>query len=203
MSDDDVGSFTAEEILGSQAQAVIATDVDGVVVYWNRAAEELYGWSAEEAVGRKVEELTVPEVSRAAAGEIMDALRDGTTWSGGFPVRRKDGTVFPVEIRIHPFRHGHERLALCLAHDTSERRHITELKRAGEEHRTHVWFLESMDRINRAMQRTNDLEQMMSEVLNAVPVEIATAHDLPVRVGDLVRRNRQGGDPIRAVHRPD
>src|SRR5512145_1632191 len=96
MSDDDVGSFTAEEILGSQAQAVIATDVDGVVVYWNRAAEELYGWSAEEAVGRKVEELTVPEVSRGVAGEIMNALRGGTRWSGGFPLRRKDGTVFPA-----------------------------------------------------------------------------------------------------------
>jgi len=96
MSDDDVGSFTAEEILGSQAQAVIATDVDGAVVYWNHAAEELYGWSAEEAVGRKVEELTVPDVSRRAAGEIMDALRDGTPWSGGFPLRRKDGTVFPA-----------------------------------------------------------------------------------------------------------
>ena len=47
-------------------------------------------------------------------------------------------------------------------------RDITERKRAEAERRAHVWFLESMDRINRAMQGTNDLEQMMSEVLNAV-----------------------------------
>ena len=50
----------------------------------------------------------------------------------------------------------------------ASRRHITELKRAEEEHRAHVWFLESMDRINRAMQGTNDVEQMMSAVLDEV-----------------------------------
>ena len=44
-------------------------------------------------------------------------------------------------------------------------RHITERKLAEEEHRAHLWFLESMDRINRAIQATNDLERMMSEVL--------------------------------------
>ena len=47
-------------------------------------------------------------------------------------------------------------------------RDITERKRAEAERRAHVWFLESMDRINRAMQGTSDLEKMMSGVLDAV-----------------------------------
>ena len=47
-------------------------------------------------------------------------------------------------------------------------RHITERKRAEAEHRAHLWFLESMDRINRAMQGTSDLERMMGDVLDAV-----------------------------------
>ena len=42
---------------------------------------------------------------------------------------------------------------------------VTERKRAEEERRAHLWFLESMDRVNRAMQRTNDVEGMMSGVL--------------------------------------
>ena len=42
-----------------------------------------------------------------------------------------------------------------------------ERKRAEEEHQAHLWFLESMDRVNRAIQGTNDLEQMMSDVLDA------------------------------------
>jgi len=45
---------------------------------------------------------------------------------------------------------------------------ITERKRAEEERRAHLWFFESMDRINRAIQGTNDLEQMMSDVLDEV-----------------------------------
>ena len=47
-------------------------------------------------------------------------------------------------------------------------RHITDRKLAEAERRAHVWFLESMDRVNRAMQGTNDVEQMMGDVLEAV-----------------------------------
>ncbi len=47
-------------------------------------------------------------------------------------------------------------------------RDITERKRAEDEHREHVRFLESMDRVNRAIQGTGDLEQMMNGVLDAV-----------------------------------
>ena len=45
---------------------------------------------------------------------------------------------------------------------------ITERKRAEEERHAHLWFFESMDRINRAIQGTHDLEQMMSDVLGEV-----------------------------------
>jgi|GEM_PF-1351809 len=45
---------------------------------------------------------------------------------------------------------------------------ITERKQAEQERQVHLWFLESMDRVNRAIQGTNDLEQMMSDVLDAV-----------------------------------
>src|SRR3989441_720438 len=45
---------------------------------------------------------------------------------------------------------------------------VTERRRAEEEHQAHLWFLESMDWVNRAIQGTNDLEQMMSDVLDVV-----------------------------------
>jgi signal transduction histidine kinase len=47
---------------------------------------------------------------------------------------------------------------------------VTERRRAAEEHRAQLWFLESMDAIDRAIQRTSDLEQMMGDVLDAVLV---------------------------------
>ncbi len=84
------------ELLASIGQAIIATDLDGVVLYWNQAAQELYGWSAAEATGRNITTLTVPEVAQDVAADIIAALRDGVPWSGGFPVRRKDGRRFPA-----------------------------------------------------------------------------------------------------------
>ena len=65
-------------------------------MYWNRAAQDLYGWTPGEAVGRNIAALTVPEVAQDVAADIMAALRDGVAWSGGFPVRRKDGSRFPA-----------------------------------------------------------------------------------------------------------
>ena len=50
-------------VLGAVGQPVIATDLEGKVLYWNRAAEETYGWSSEEALGRSLKDLTVCEES--------------------------------------------------------------------------------------------------------------------------------------------
>jgi PAS domain S-box-containing protein len=96
MARDGEGTFAPDRILGSLAQAVIATELDGVVVHWNHAAEELFGWTRDEAVGRRVTELAVPSVARELAAEIMDCLNSGQPWSGGLPVRRRDETVFPA-----------------------------------------------------------------------------------------------------------
>ena len=84
---------SADEILRALGNAVIATDTQGTVLFWNDAAEQLYGWPAAEAVGRDITEVTVPELSQHAAAEIMNALREGRPWSGGFPVRRRGGEV--------------------------------------------------------------------------------------------------------------
>ncbi|HET8768516.1 PAS domain-containing protein [Phycicoccus sp. M110.8] len=84
---------SADELLDALGHAVIATDTQGTVLSWNGAAEQLYGWPAAEAVGRDIAEVTVPELSRKAAEEIMTALRDGRSWSGGFPVRNRSGAV--------------------------------------------------------------------------------------------------------------
>ena len=92
----DEGHISAAEQLAAVGQAVVTTDPDGVIVYWNAAAERLYGWTADEAVGRNVAEVTVPEMAQEVGAEIMAALRDGVPWSGGFPVRRKDGSIFPA-----------------------------------------------------------------------------------------------------------
>ena len=84
---------SADELLHALGHAVIATDTRGTVLFWNGAAEQMYGWPAALALGRDITEVTVPEVSQQAAAEIMAALREGRPWSGGFPVRRRGGEV--------------------------------------------------------------------------------------------------------------
>src|SRR6476661_4695247 len=84
---------SADELLHALGHAGIATDTQGTLLFWNGAAEQLYGWPAEEAVGRDMSDVTVSEVSQAAAAESMGALREGRPWSGGFAVRRRGGEV--------------------------------------------------------------------------------------------------------------
>lgn len=89
-------TFGSAELLASLGNAVIATALDGTVHYWNRAAEKLYGWTAEEALGENIRNLAVPELALDVAEDIMAAVADGRSWSGGFLVRRKDGSMFPA-----------------------------------------------------------------------------------------------------------
>lgn len=83
-------------LLDQVRNAVIATDLEGSVTYWNRAAEDLYGWASEEAVGRPITELTVPAPARAEASEIMVAIASEGAWQDAFEVTRKDGSTFPA-----------------------------------------------------------------------------------------------------------
>lgn len=89
-------------MLDEVGQAVIVTDLDGTVTYWNAAAEDLYGYASDDALGRSVFELTVPKGAEIPAREIMETLRRGETWRGEFDCRRKDGTTFPAYVSDAP-----------------------------------------------------------------------------------------------------
>jgi PAS domain S-box-containing protein len=89
-------------LLSAVEQAVIATDLDGKILYWNSFAEKLYGWSAAEAVGSSILEITPADASRKQAQEILLRLKEGKSWLGEFLVRKKDGSTFPVMITDSP-----------------------------------------------------------------------------------------------------
>ena len=89
-------------LLSAVEQAVIATDLQGTIVYWNSFAEQLYGWSAAEALGANVLEITPADNMREQALQIMSHLKAGKSWSGEFLVRRKDGAVFPAMVTDSP-----------------------------------------------------------------------------------------------------
>ncbi len=113
-------------MLDAVGQAVIATDLEGVIIYANRAAEVEYGWPAGELKGRKVTDVIVSPFSRAQAQEIMSRLRRGEMWSGEFPVQRRDGTVFPAHVTDAPVMDERGELKAIIGVTTN----ISELKRA-------------------------------------------------------------------------
>jgi PAS domain S-box-containing protein len=130
----------AEEAIAYQAhlldtveQAVIATDLSGTIKSWNRFAETLYGWSADEALGRNILDLLPAMVSKERAQEIMTTLREGESWSGEFLVRRRDGLNFPAMVTDTPVYDDEGAIIGVVGISVD----ITESKRA-EAERTHL-----------------------------------------------------------------
>jgi PAS domain-containing protein len=68
-------------------------------MYWDDLAGSLYGWSASEALGRGIADLTVRPSAEGLAGEIMSEIRDRGVWEGAFPVRCRDATPFDAHVR--------------------------------------------------------------------------------------------------------
>jgi len=79
--------------------AIIATDLQGEVVYWNRDAELLYGHCAEEALGRQITNLTVAAPEEQQADSIMQTIREQGRWQGPFEVTRADASTFRAWVR--------------------------------------------------------------------------------------------------------
>ncbi len=94
-------------LLNTIGQSAIATDINGIVNYWNLAAENIYGWTKEEALGQCIVDLTTSEATNEQAIQIMEELKKGQTWSGEFKVRKKDGTNFPALVTNSPIYDEH------------------------------------------------------------------------------------------------
>ncbi|KAI3994981.1 hypothetical protein MKX01_019795 [Papaver californicum] len=80
-------------ILQSMGQGLHIIDQEGLIVYWNRAAEQIYGYSAFEALGQNFKGFIVEEQDINAANEIIQRNALGENWTGIFPVSNKQGRL--------------------------------------------------------------------------------------------------------------
>ncbi len=81
-------------LLDAVEQAVIATDRVGVILYWNRFAQRLYGWRADEVLGKNIADVLLPEESRDFGRAAISNLPDGRI--GDWLLRRRDGRMIQV-----------------------------------------------------------------------------------------------------------
>ncbi|HEX8355162.1 MAG TPA: PAS domain S-box protein, partial [Pyrinomonadaceae bacterium] len=117
-------------IVESSRDAVIGKTLDGTITSWNAAAERVYGYTAEEAVGRHIS-LIVPEELRGDLAEMMRRLRRGERVERSETVRvRSDGARLDVSLVVSPIRDPSGRLvgASTVARDVTERRRAEEEK---------------------------------------------------------------------------
>jgi PAS domain S-box-containing protein len=116
-------------MLDSVGQAVIATDPDQTILFWNKTAVAMFGWSGEEALGRKLQDILPPQPDQMMLPEIMAALARGETWSGELVVQCRDKRMMPLATTNAPLfdEKGDIIAVIGIGTDISKRRESEEV----------------------------------------------------------------------------
>jgi PAS domain S-box-containing protein len=141
-------------IINTAMDAVITVNADGLITNWNSEAEEIFGWSAQEALSQKLSELIMPRQYQGdhdrdlerflrAGGELTARQRTETT------AQHRDGNEFPVEMAISPVRFDGQWIFSIFIRDIRERKRtqkeLLDAKEAAEEaNRAKSIFLANM-----------------------------------------------------------
>ncbi len=120
-------------ILDNAADGVIVIDADGAIRTFNKAAEAIFGCTAEEAIGQNASMFMPAEI--AAEHDLNDPNRTRIVGLGSREVRAKrhDGSLFPAEFSVGEIKTDGEHLFVGIVRDVTERRRAEEALRAADE----------------------------------------------------------------------
>jgi len=133
-------------VLDTAPDAFVAIDASGVITDWNAKAEEIFGWTRSEILGRALADTLIPPEQRAAHQRgFAHYLRSG----GGHAVGHvrdlialhRDGHIFPVEVAVGVLRSEGEPSFYAFIRDVTNRRSTEELLRARERQLTEAMSL--------------------------------------------------------------
>jgi PAS domain S-box-containing protein len=167
-------------IVQSSDDAIISKDLDGVIISWNKGAEQIYGYTAEEIVGQRITRLIPPE-HQPELETIMATLQRGERVEHCTTERvRKDGQRIAVSLTISPVKDATGTVvgAATICRDiTPQMRSDAEIRRLNIE-------LEE-----RVTARTHDLEEKRSELLQSQKALMNIVDDLNEKTMELERAN--------------
>ena len=207
-----VQSQSRERVLREQAglldltrDTVFVRDMNDVITYWNRGAEELYGWKKGEAVG-KISHQLMQTIFPMPLEEITAGLLRTGRWEGELVHTKKDGTQAIVASRWSVQRDTQGRLVAILETNNN----ITERKQAADVLRDVQMRLAHASRVATMGQLTASIAHEVRQPIAAVVTNAqaglrwlgASPPDLEeVRAG--LRPDRQGRQASQRCHRPD
>jgi PAS domain S-box-containing protein len=170
-------------IVDSSFDAIISKNLNGIITSWNRAAEQLFGYSAEEAIGKSIL-IIIPESHRHEEDQIISRVRSGERMETFETLRRrKDGTLVPISITVSPIRDREGRIvgASKIARD------ISRTKEA--ERQIHLLLREVHHRVKNNLQTVASLVQLQ-------PMPDETKQELRGRILAMAAVHEN-------LHRPD
>lgn len=161
-------------IVESSHDAIVSKNLDGFVKSWNRAAERIFGYTAEEMVGQHISKL-IPEDRLHEEPRIIASVRRGDLIEHYETVRRrKDGTLFDVSLTVSPVRNRDGKIigASKIARDVTQRKRAEEsLARSVAEQAALYQFT---DRLHRAESLDEVFDSALDTILQALRCQKAS-----------------------------
>ena len=97
-------AFRLAAVVDSSIDAIVSKDLNGVVQTWNKAAERMFGFRADEIIGRPIM-LIIPDERRAEEDTVLGRIRAGLSVEHFETVRRrKDGTLIEISLSVSPIK---------------------------------------------------------------------------------------------------
>jgi two-component system CheB/CheR fusion protein len=167
-------------VLESLREAVLATSIDGNVMFWNQAASHLWNRPERETVGKKLAALNLPGLSGELLIEKTSAVREGRSereTSEGIVGHSGDGAGIHVLVEVSRMRDGsgHVSGLVYVVHDVTAVHGIeNELRKANEERQS---AFEELQTINEEMQSSNEELETTNEELQSANEELQTTNE--------------------------
>jgi PAS domain S-box-containing protein len=158
-------------IVETALDAVVTMDSASVITGWNPQAEQVFGWTRDEAVGRTVEATIMPERYRVAHRQGLDRyLATGATSLLNKRIEitavHRDGHEFPVEFSITEIRTGEVVTFAGFIRD------ITERQQADAKLRTQLERLALLDEVTRAIGERQDVQSIFQVVVRSIEAQL-------------------------------
>lgn len=189
-------------LLNTVEQAVVATDTAGRVTYWNRFAEKLYGWSAAEAIGQDVLEITPTGATREQSAEIIASLQQGHSWSGELLLQRKDGSFFSAAVTSAPVYKDEGELVgmVGVSSDISERKRAEEERAKLEKQFRQAQKMEAVGQLTAGIAHDfNNLILIINGNAQLMQMQLDPEDPLYEMTDTIVRAGSRAADLIRQL----